>query len=154
MDKVRECVGYCFRRQSGSRLRRGRNSFQGKEGTEHKAIVIKSRFLLYANGVAIQKPSNEHSGLSYRFAVRKLRDFDPMRKVRALLIRSSELYVCKCVSARARAPMAMPARFIRERYLRHKPSERSIDFRARSWNIAIWMNARVVTCLEREEITN
>jgi len=44
--------------------------FRGrKEG--YKAAVIKSRFLLYANGVAIQNPSNKRCVS----AVRKLHDF-------------------------------------------------------------------------------
>jgi len=62
LDKVREYVGYCFRWQTMSELLAAPAIvFRGRE-EGYKAAVIKSRFLLYANGVAIQNPSNERCG--------------------------------------------------------------------------------------------
>jgi len=83
--------------------------FRGRE-EGYKAAVIKSRFLLYANGVAIQNPSNERCGSRGQEITR----FQDRPKLRVLLIRSFELCVRKCVCVCVRARSEGEEYFIRE----------------------------------------
>lgn len=100
LDKVRECVGYCFRWQAMSTCRCAGDSFPGT----YKAAVIKSHFLLSSNEVAIQNSNNERCAFAYTRGreIARLRDRSSRHgQVWALLIRSLN-YMHRCGVGRGR----------------------------------------------------
>lgn len=96
LGKVRQCVEYCFRYTRASQS----TVYKVEPGTR-EAVVIKSRFLLFSNGVAISSANNEQRDSSGKLHFSEQegggeRAKPTERQVRTLLIRVLN-YIRRCV---------------------------------------------------------